>query len=432
MSQPNEIQSLRQQLNEAQKKIELIRTVTFDLNKMVSLPVKLHNILKILHDQFFINYSMILLPDPESKYLVVQSYYGYEKDYHGFSIQPGSGIVGLAAQRKMPINITGIRRKRQYLAVAAQTAQELLPQLPGLSDPESQIAIPLISNNELVAVLLAESYNINVFSKEDEVFLITLSQSIAMSIQNSILFDTMEDVIAKRTEELERSNKTKDRLFSLISHDLRGPITSFHNIARLMSHYNRQNEKEKIEQLSQRIDQSVDKLNTLLDNLLNWALAQTKELQYRPEQLNISTLLTEVTEVFSDYLELKNINLSTTHADSLQITGDYHMLSAVFRNLLSNAIKYTPRGGQIFVRTHSYDAYAMVEIQDTGVGIPSEKLACIFMPDEKKSTRGTDNEKGTGLGLLVAREFIHLNKGLIRIEGVPEQGTKVIVGLPLE
>lgn len=118
-------------------------------------------------------------------------------------------------------------------------------------------------------MLLAESYNISVFSKEDELFLITLSQSIAVSIQNSIWFYNMENMIAKRTEELERSNKTKDRLFSLISHDLRGPITSFHNIARLVNHCNRQNEKEKTEQLSQRIDQSFDKLNTLLDNLLN-------------------------------------------------------------------------------------------------------------------------------------------------------------------
>ncbi|WP_158085210.1 GAF domain-containing sensor histidine kinase [Niastella vici] len=420
------------QLNEAKKKIELIRAVTLDLNKMVSLQEKLYNILKILHDQFFINYSMILLPGPESKYLTVQAHYGYETDYKGISIPMGSGIAGLAALKKIPINITGIRRKRLYLNIASQGAQAALPQSPGLDDPESQIAIPLVSNNELVAVLLAESYNISVFNKEDEAFLITLSQSIAVSIQNSILFDTMENVIAKRTEELERSNKTKDRLFSLISHDLRGPITSFHNIARLVSHYNRQNEKEKIEQLSHRIDQSVDKLNVLLDNLLNWALAQTKELQCRPERLNIITLLTEVMEMFGDHLALKNISLCTMQGSCLHIEGDYHMLSAVFRNLLSNAIKYTPRNGQILVNIHSDNAHALVEIHDTGIGIPAEKLGAIFMPDEKKSTRGTDNEKGTGLGLLVVHEFVQLNQGFIRIESEPQQGTKVTVGLPLK
>ena len=127
MMQPNEIQFLHEQLNEAKKKIELIRTVTFDLNSMVSLPVKLHNILKILHDQFSINYSMILLPDPETNNLVVQSHYGYEKDHTGFSVSPGTGIVGLAALKKMPLNITGIRRKRQYLSAVAQRTQETMP-----------------------------------------------------------------------------------------------------------------------------------------------------------------------------------------------------------------------------------------------------------------------------------------------------------------
>lgn len=107
------------------------------------------------------------------------------------------------------------------------------------------------------------------------------------------------------------------------------------------------------------------------------------------------------------------------------------MLSAVFRNLLSNAIKYTPRGGQIVLHTSSDNTHAHIDIQDTGVGIPIEKLPGIFLPDEKKSTRGTDNEKGTGLGLLVAHEFVQLNNGYIRIESLPGQGTRVLVGLPL-
>lgn len=426
----NGVGLLQQQLSEAKRKMDLLRTVSFELNKVLSLKDKLYNILKILHDQFHINYSMMLLPDEAGKNLVVQCSYGYEKDNNGFEVTIGTGIAGLAALRRIPINITGIRRKRQYLAASTARTQQTLPDLPGLASPESQIAIPLVANNELVAVLLAESYNISVFSKDDEAFLITLSQSIAVSIQNALLFDTMEESIAKRTEELRRSNETKDRLFSVISHDLRGPITSFHNIARLVSHYNKQNEREKIDQLSQRIDQSVDKLNTLLDNLLSWALTQTREIQCRPAKLSIGALLQEVLEVYADQLLLKEITPRVSFNGCLYVNGDYNMLTSVFRNLISNAIKYTPRGGTITLEVEEQGEAVHVTCADTGVGIDSDKLPCLFEAHEKKSTRGTENEKGTGLGLLVVKEFIALHQGTISINSTLGKGTSVHLVLP--
>ncbi len=422
-------EQLQAQLAEAKRKMDLLREVAFELNKVLGLKDKLHNILRILHRQFHISYSMMLLPDEEGKTLSVKCSYGYEQDNSGFEVAIGTGVAGLAALRKIPINITGIRRKRQYLAASTARVQQALPALPGLANPESQIAIPLIANNELVAVLLAESYNISVFSKDDEAFLITLSQSIAVSVQNALLFDTMEGIIEKRTEELRRSNETKDRLFSVISHDLRGPITSFHNIAKLVSHYNRQNEREKIDQLSQRIDQSVDKLNTLLDNLLNWALTQTREIQYRPANLSVNALLHEVLEVYADQLLLKEIAVRCSFDGCLQVHGDYNMLTSVFRNLLSNAIKYTPRGGAITIDAHSSEGWVNLVFSDTGIGIAADKLPCLFEAHEKKSTRGTENEKGTGLGLLVVHEFIARHGGSIAIQSRAGEGTTATVRL---
>lgn len=428
MSETIDTQALLQQVNESKRKIELIRTVTFEINKVLNLTDKLNNILTLLHEHFFINYSMILLLDTQQENLVVQSSYGYEQNNYGFTIPMGTGIIGLAAQKKLPINITGIRRKRDYLSATNIKKAETTG--PGLPDPESQIAIPLVANNELVAVLLAESYNVSVFSKDDEAFLITLSQAIAVSIQNSMLFDRMEALIAKRTEELQRSNNTKDRLFSVISHDLRGPITSFYNIARLVNHYNRQNEREKIEQLSNRIDQSVDKLNTLLDNLLNWALTQTKELKPRPEHIDMVTLLNDVKHIFDENLEVKSIALELKCSDGVFAFADYNLLATVIRNLVSNAIKYTSRGGKIVLHTFSEEHYTVVEIEDNGVGIPPDKLSAIFLPHEKKNSPGTENEKGTGLGLLVAYEFMQLNNGSIQIKSVLNEGTRVTIKIP--
>lgn len=421
---------MQQQLAEAKRKNELMRTVGTELNKVLGLTEKLDNILKILHQQFYINYSMMLLPDDSGKMLVVKSSYGYDEYFIGRTVPMGTGIAGMAALRQMPINITGIRRKRLYIAVNGSLDAGAQPNAPGLSDPESQIAIPLLSNNELVAVLMAESYNLSVFSREDEAFLVTLSQAIAASIQSSILFNNMESVIAKRTEELKKSNQTKDRLFSLISHDLRGPITSFHNIARLVSRYNKQDEREKIDLLSQKIDISVNKLNALLNNLLSWALTQTNELHCRLEAVNIHTLLQEVISLYNDELLQKEIAITLPGSEDAIATADYNMLTAVFRNLLSNAIKYTPRNGTIAFNVNGNNDGIHIYITDSGVGIAEDKLPHIFEPNETKSSTGTEGEKGTGLGLLVVKQFVAMQNGSISIESTPAKGTTVHLLLP--
>ena len=430
MSQTNNIPSVFDQLTEAKRKIELIRSVTFELNKILPLAHKLHAILKILNEQFSIRYCMILLADNEHERLVVKSSYGYEHENRNSEIAFGEGIAGIAATRKKPINITGIQRKRQYLSAVVQPAPAKEVKAPGLADPQSQIAIPLVAREELVAVLLAESYESSVFNKEDEAFLITLSQSIAVSIQNSVLFDNMEAIIARRTEELQKSNYTKDRLFSIISHDLRGPITSFHNIAKLVNHYNKLGEKEKIERLSLRIDHSVNNLNHLLDNLLHWALSQTKEISCRVEKIDIVRLLQEVIGMYMESILAKELQLTTAFPTYIEVAGDYDTLSTVFRNIVSNAIKYTHRNGSIHIAINQENDQVLIQLSDTGIGVAAEKLSSIFSIDERKSTQGTENEKGTGLGLLVTKEFVQLNKGAIHISSAINKGTEVSIFLP--
>lgn len=429
MSLPNDIQYLSQKLEESKKRIELIRTVTFELNKIVSLPDKLNTILQILHDQFGIQYSQILLPDKTGKNLVVQASYGY----HHINLQQdlpfGTGIIGLSAANKKPINITGLRRKKYYARIIAPEPSPVHTHAPGLPDPESQIAIPLVANEELVAVLMAESENISVFNKEDEAFLITLSQSIAVSIQNSLLFDSMEEIIAKRTEELRKTNETKDRLFSIISHDLRGPLTSFHNISKLVNHYNSRGEKEKIETLSGRIDQSVNKLNALLDNLLNWSLTQTKEIRCHIASVPVEKLLDEVTGLYHEAILSKEITLSVA-CTTLSVLGDYNLLAAVFRNVIGNAVKYTPRQGSICIGVVEEKGIVTIQVKDTGTGINAARLQTLFDPAANKSTEGTEHEKGTGLGLLVAKEFVQLNGGTITIGSGEQEGTLVSISLP--
>ncbi|HYE56816.1 MAG TPA: HAMP domain-containing sensor histidine kinase, partial [Chitinophagaceae bacterium] len=281
----------------------------------------------------------------------------------------------------------------------------------------------------LVAVLMAESYNTSVFSKDDESFLITISQSIAVSIQNAMLFDNMEELIAQRTAALEKSNQARDRLFSIISHDLRGPVTSFHNISKLIHHYTRQGEKEKIDTLFGRIDKSVGRLNHLLDNLLHWAMAHRNEIRCHIQKINIVHLLGEVTAIYEEQLLSKKIQLNVHAPAEAFVSGDYNTLSAVFRNIFSNALKYTPREGTITVSVITNPGVITIACTDTGVGMAPERLSSLFEFTQCHSTQGTENEKGTGLGLLVANQFVQLNKGTMDIQSTPGSGTTVTVTL---
>ncbi|MGB8191434.1 MAG: GAF domain-containing sensor histidine kinase [Chitinophagaceae bacterium] len=430
MSAVNNTELLLKQLEESQRRIDLIRIVTLELNAISNLPDKLNNILKILHDQFGINHSMMALPDRQNKNLVIKASYGYGNRQPDDTIQLSHGIIGLAASNKRPINITGLRRKKQYMRAVSAGAAGNDATSPGLENPESQIAIPLLVNDELVAVLMAESYNSSVFSREDESFLITLSQSIAVSIQNAMLFDNMEEMIAERTAALQKSNQTKDQLFSIISHDLRGPVTSFHNISKLIHHYNKQGEKEKIDTLFTRIDRSVSRLNHLLDNLLNWALTHRNEITCPAQKIDITQLLNEVMAVYEEQVLSKTLNVGLNAAENIFVAGDYNTLSAVFRNVFSNALKYTPRNGAIQIDIQQQHGQVLITCADTGVGISPDRLPTLLEFHEARSTQGTENEKGTGLGLLVAKEFVQLNNGELHIASVPGSGTTISIKLP--
>lgn len=429
MSSP-EIEKLSSQLAETNRKMEIFRKVSFELNKLVSLPEKLQKILAILDEHFGLANSLILIPDHDKQVLTVFAGHGYDASIIGQEVQFGQGLIGLAAIRKRHINLTGIRRKQHYLATVSNEGDLNFVKPIGLADAESQVAIPLLSNDELVAVLMAESRNFCVYDQADENFLITLAQPLAVSIQNSILYDSMESKIKERTAELQRLNHTKDKFFSIISHDLRGPVTSFQSLTRLFSHYNKEGESDKIESLCSKVDQSVDNLNHLLENLLDWSLSQTNGIRCLSEVIPLKEFLQNISEIYRPNLSSKEINLILDVNEAICFRADRHTMATVFRNLISNAIKFTPRNGSIHIGASEEGASIRIELQDTGVGIDCAKLLNVFQLQGQRSTHGTEKEKGTGLGLLLVKEFTELNEGTITIESVPGKGTQVTLLLP--
>ena len=178
------------------------------------------------------------------------------------------------------------------------------------------------------------------------------------------------------------------------------------------------------------MDYSINKLNHLLDNLLNWSLQQTNGIVCHFERVQLLHFINDVAEIYNDSIAAKSLTLDIAIDEHIFIWGDYQTLATIFRNLLSNAIKFTLRGGKISISAKVKDISVAIYLEDNGVGINNENLRSIFEIKERRTTPGTEKEKGTGLGLILVKEFIQLNKGTISIESDPKKGTRIVITLP--
>lgn len=235
----------------------------------------------------------------------------------------------------------------------------------------------------------------------------------------------------KTNLELASLNETKDKFFSIISHDLRGPVSSFYGISRIIKMYLKKKDYVGLNEITDQIDHSVKTLADLLDNLLNWAVQQRGKLPYIPEKLSVEELFHYVTDIFHDAAKAKKISFSVKVSDEYQILADRNTTQTILRNLVSNAIKFTDEGGIITLRALKNNPQVALEVTDNGVGISQEKLDTLFRFKAKKSTYGTAGEKGLGLGLQLVYEFVNLNKGEIEVTSEEGKGTTFSVLLPM-
>ena len=236
--------------------------------------------------------------------------------------------------------------------------------------------------------------------------------------------------INEQNIELDKLNKTKNKLFSIIAHDLRSPLNSIEGVSELISKLLEQNKKDQILKLSKHIDQSVSNVNTLLDNLLNWALSQIKRLHIQFEKLDIYEVINHSIKIQSTIAESKDIELNSSAAEGLYVFADLNLLRVILRNLISNAIKFTPEGKQVEINAIRIGEMIQINIIDTGIGMDANILKHIFDIKPEKLKEGTKGEKGSGLGLMLCKEFVEINKGEINIESNLQSGTKVSFTLP--
>jgi signal transduction histidine kinase len=249
--------------------------------------------------------------------------------------------------------------------------------------------------------------------------------------------EARNDTITKVNKALNNSqdaliaaNKTKDKFFALIAHDLRGPVTSMQGIGRMLSFYNKKGDIARINQLISQVDQSANTVNQLLDNLLKWALSQTNGLNYQPTVFEIRGLIEECTLIFEENLKAKQIELEIEMKDDYFVEADYNMMSTVVRNLVSNAIKFSPVGGEVKIAVEENMNMAKITVYDTGIGMKVDMIEKIYRNQPLKSTHGTQDEKGTGLGLILCQEFIKKHNSELSIATSPS-GTAISFSLQL-
>lgn len=231
---------------------------------------------------------------------------------------------------------------------------------------------------------------------------------------------------------LEAANAAKDRLFAIISHDLRKPALAFRGISKKVKFLIQQQEFETLDRYGIALEKAAFSLNNLLDNLLNWALQQRKVAPYRPIPIDVEQVTQEIYDLFRQVAADKAIALQMNIPESTVIFADLHAYSTIVRNLLDNAIKYTPVGGSINLSAEQLEKTVLVKIKDTGIGIEPEKIDSIFDLTINKSEQGTKGEMGSGLGLTLVRDLVKLNKGAIKVESHWNRGTVFEVELPGE
>jgi signal transduction histidine kinase len=229
---------------------------------------------------------------------------------------------------------------------------------------------------------------------------------------NKLLIEHQNE-IKKRSLELEQLNQVKDKFFSIISHDLRSPINALSGILDIMSKGGLSQDEfsEQTAELRVRFNHT----RTLLNNLLDWTLLQMDKLRLQPAKINIRKIVDENLEMFTT-LQTKHINLINKVPEEAFGLADSNTINLVFRNLITNAIKFTNDGGEITMDCEARDGEWLVSVHDNGVGIKPEVMQILFDKTAPYTTRGTANEKGTGLGLILCKEFVEKNNGRIWVE----------------
>jgi PAS domain S-box-containing protein len=294
------------------------------------------------------------------------------------------------------------------------------------------LGVPLKIQDNTIGVMALQDYNNpNTYSSKEQDILEVISYPISRAIERKRVEQERNELITR----LKDLNDSKDKLFSLISHDLRSPFNSLLGFSEILTSEFDSLTHEEIKEYLHVIYESSKNLYSMTNNLLQFSRFQMGRFEFNPARLNLKKMIVNNLNLLKGNIIKKQLNLNIEVADNIEVFADEDMLNSIIQNLISNAVKFTYRGGDIrvssrFLSFFEESSQVEVTVTDTGVGISEENISKIFK-ENLHSTPGTEKEYGTGLGLLLVKEFIQINGGNIQAKSKAGKGTSFIFTLPV-
>jgi signal transduction histidine kinase/ligand-binding sensor domain-containing protein len=241
----------------------------------------------------------------------------------------------------------------------------------------------------------------------------------------------LERTVTIKTAELNELNASKDRFFSIIAHDLKNPFSTIIGLSELMQESDTQDNQSHLQKYSAMINSSAVQTYRLLENLLEWANCQRGKVSFSPVSVDLNELIKDEFDLVDEMAKGKNIRLMNGVGDSYTVTADKNMLKTILRNLITNGVKFTRQNGELWIKSVTNAKMVEISVSDNGIGMSEETISKLFRIDGNLATRGTNNERGTGLGLFLCKEFVEKHGGKIWVESEEGKGSTFKFCLPI-
>ncbi len=403
------------------KRSELLHDAIYQISEAAQSALETHSLYKTIHsvvatlmpaENFFIalyDETMDLLSFP---YMVDK----YDPPYA--PKKPGKGLTEYVMRKGEPFLISA----EQDLDLRERGETELIG-----TPAEIWLGVPLKVEGKTIGVIVVQDYENAKAYDEDEMQILTF---VAGQIAHVIERKRKEEEIKQYTEELRQLNQTKDKLFSIIAHDLRSPFHPILNIADILQSDIASLKQEEIAHFAHDIYVAAQGVYVLMGNILEWSRMQSGSIHFNPEKINLRSKIDEVIKHLAENATQKNISVGNLAEASIYVSADDQMLRSILHNLISNAIKFTNNEGVIMVKADAEPNAIKVSVTDNGVGISAARKKIMFSVDKDISTKGTNQEKGSGLGLLLCKEFVEKHGGKIWVESELQKGSTFSFTLP--
>lgn len=352
--------------------------------------------------------------------LIYNKLYSYNKKYNNAELS----LRYLELSKQYDDSLITSLRKNNFLGVQNKIKLKTVEKNIAKVLAEKEISEIKLSKQKLWTIMLF------VFSIGTgiTIFIFLKLMSTKTKLNNELL--KLNTKLEESKNALEKTNSEKDKFFSIIAHDLRNPIGAIKSLTEvLVKNYEIFNHDERKE-FTEDIASSVNSVSKLLDNLLTWSRSQRGIIEVHAENFNLRTLVTSNIDILSNWAHEKQISLINDIDKSFTVFADASMINIILQNLISNSIKYTQRTGYVKVSCYESEDYYEVSVQDNGIGMPESIRRNIFEVNSSVSRPGTSNEAGTGLGLIVSKEFIEKHGGAIGVESAEYKGSRFYFRIP--